>query len=202
MALNQGLRLSSITMGSWGFVIHPTEQPVERNSLFHSSSLKPSCTPVCTHPTQNLVSGWGGEGPEAAEPWGGNSGSALPAAPCLWNLPLAAKDTHVCIKLLSSRSNSGTSDGNYRYITSADKSGARQLVSTELQTPRGEPGGVTSSPTRSRLCFGDRSMLPRDPPWHRCCSITRGTRKGHRAQLPSLHRTTSKFTPCETADGP
>jgi len=48
---------------------------------------------------------------------------ALPTASIC---PLAAKDTHVCIKLLGSRSNSGTSDSNYRCITGTDKSAARQ----------------------------------------------------------------------------
>lgn len=56
----------------------------------------------------------------------GGEKSTLPAASHLLNFSLAAKDTHVCIKLLSSQSNSGTSDSNYRYITGADKSGARQ----------------------------------------------------------------------------
>lgn len=56
----------------------------------------------------------------------GPAGSALPTAPHLLKRSLAAKDTHVCIKLLGSQSNSGTSDSNYRCITGADKSAARQ----------------------------------------------------------------------------
>lgn len=70
----------------------------------------------------------------------GGGGSALPAASHLLNLSLADKDTHVCIKRLSSQSNSGTSDSNYRYITGADKSGARQPSTCQRSAADTPPG--------------------------------------------------------------
>lgn len=70
--------------------------------------------------THSLCSSPGGD------PRGPGSGPPAAAAPRLLKRSLATKDTHVCIKLLGSQSNSGTSDSNYRCITGADKSAARQ----------------------------------------------------------------------------
>lgn len=94
-------------------------------------------------------------------------GSALPTAPHLLKRSLAAKDTHVCIKLLGSQSNSGTSDSNYRCITGADKSAARQPGTCQCSTAdavrgaeRGE--GLRAAPTHPRGGSG----LPWAPPPH------------------------------------
>lgn len=94
-------------------------------------------------------------------------GSALPTAPHLLKRSLAAKDTHVCIKLLGSQSNSGTSDSNYRCITGADKSAARQPGTCQCSAAdavrgaeRGE--GLKAAPTHPRGGSG----LPWAPPPH------------------------------------
>lgn len=93
------------------------------------------------------------------------TGSALPAASHLLNLSLAAKDAHVCIKLLSSQSNSGTSDSNYRYITGADKSGARQPGTCQrsaADAPRGAQRGRVLSHPLPALFWG--SLCTAQPP--------------------------------------
>ena len=165
---------ASVTVASWGFVHRPMKQLVECNSPFPSSSLKPSghhrkprargCTPLLAHPSQKLVPGRGGERPWAAVPREGWGGSALPAASRLLNLSLAAKDTHVCIKLLSSQSNSGTSDSNYRYITGTDKSGARQHGTADA--PWGAQTGCILSHPLPALFWG--SLCAARPPGTPC----------------------------------
>lgn len=122
-----------------------------------------------------------GERPRAAVPGEGCGGkSILPAASRLLNFSLAAKDTHVCIKLLSSQSNSGTSDSNYRYITGADKSGARQPGTCRRRaadTPRGAQRGCVLSHPLPALFWGSlcAARSPGTPPLHRGSS--------HRHQL-------------------
>lgn len=79
------------------------------------------CAPALGVSPGSKPRGWDAAPPAAPAP-----GWALPAALRFSICPLAAKDTHICIKLLGSWSNSGTSDSNYRCITGTDKSAARQ----------------------------------------------------------------------------
>lgn len=83
--------------------------------------------PVLTHHSHNIERGGGDL---EADMWG-----SIPCAiSLLLNLLLAAKDTRVCIKPLSSQSNSGTSDSNYRYINSDDRFEAHQPCTCQRRT--------------------------------------------------------------------